>query len=145
MDLGCADGRVNVLLSYFTKLSIGIELNEWILEEYEPLRRGFEAVLSEQDLPLPPPNVHLFLGDSTDETLHETIRGKTGTGFGDVDLFYTYLTMQEEFAALIARKARPGALFMVYGLDRVLPRFEGLRLLTPDRSLEGILALYRKA
>ena len=145
MDLGCADGRVNVLLSYFTKLSIGIELNEWILEEYEPLRRGFEAVLSEQDLPLPPPNVHLFLGDSTDETLHETIRGRTGTGFGDVDLFYTYLTMQEEFAALIARKARPGALFMVYGLDRVLPRFEGLRLLTPDRSLEGILALYRKA
>ena len=61
-----------------------------------------------------------------------------------MDLFYTYLTMQEEFAALVARKAKPGALFMVYGLDRILPRYSGLRLLTPDWALEGILALYRK-
>jgi hypothetical protein len=144
MDLGCADGRVNVLLSYLTRLSIGIELNEWILEEYEPLRRELENVLIERRLPPPPRDVFLFHGDSTDESLHETIREKTGADFGDVDLFYTYLTMQEEFAALIARKAKIGALFMVYGLDRILPQCPGLKLLTPDWALEGILALYRK-
>ena len=36
MDLGCADGRVNLLLSYLTKLSVGIELDEWTLDEYGP-------------------------------------------------------------------------------------------------------------
>ena len=28
LDMGCADGRVNVLLSYLVKISIGIELDE---------------------------------------------------------------------------------------------------------------------
>jgi len=144
LDLGCADGRVNVLLSYLTRFSIGIELNDWTLEECEPLRRGLEEGLTERRLPLPPQNVFLFHGDATDEALHQRMKEKTGKGFADVDLFYTYLTMQEEFADLIARKAGPGALFMVYGLDRILPRFDGLKLLTPDRALEGILALYRK-
>jgi hypothetical protein len=42
------------------------------------------------------------------------------------------------------RKAKPGALFMVYGLEKIIPRLPGLRLLTPERPLEGIIALYRK-
>jgi hypothetical protein len=114
LDLGCADGRVNVLLSYL------------------------------DNLPLPPPNIFLFHGDSMDESLHETISAKTGASFEEFDLFYTYLTMQEEFAELIARKAQPGSLFMVYGLDAILPPFKGLNLLTPERAMEGILALYQK-
>jgi hypothetical protein len=52
--------------------------------------------------------------------------------------------MQEEFAELIARKAKPGALFMVYGLEKILPRFPGFRLLTPEKPLSGIIAVYRK-
>lgn len=144
LDLGCADGRVNILFSYLVRLSVGIELNEWILEEYEPMRKGLEELLRIGDfLPLPK-NLFLFQGDSTDEKLHEKVRQKTDAGFQDFDLFYTYLTMQEEFADLIARKAKPGALFMVYGLGSILPRFKGLQLLTPERAMEGILALYRK-
>ena len=79
-----------------------------------------------------------------DPALHERIRLETGLELEDIDLFYTYLTMQEEFAGLIDRKARKGAVFMVYGLERILPRFEGLRLLTPREPLEGIVALYQK-
>jgi hypothetical protein len=38
LDLGCADGRVNLFLGGLTRLSVGIELDEWTLDEYEPLR-----------------------------------------------------------------------------------------------------------
>jgi SAM-dependent methyltransferase len=144
LDLGCADGRVNVLLGYLVRVSVGIELDEWTLDENEPLKKELTEILAEKNLPLPPQNIFLFHGDSMDEALHETIREKTGTGFDRFDFFYTYLTMQGEFAELIVRKARPGAVFMVYGLESILPRFRGLRLLTPQRSLEGVLALYRK-
>ena len=143
LDLGCADGRVNVLLSYLVRKSVGIEIDEWTLDEYEPLRQGLKSAMSEEDLPIPPENISLYLGDSTDESLHQRIRSETGLGFEDFDLFYTYLTMQEEFAELISKKARPGAVFMVYGLATILPRFPGLRLMTPN-PLEGILALYTK-
>jgi hypothetical protein len=94
-------------------------------------------------LPLPHDNIFLFHGDTTDPALQETISREAGIGFDAFDVFYTYLTMQEEFGELIARKARKGALFMVYGLESILPRINGLRLLTPP--LEGILALYQKA
>ncbi|RJR41131.1 MAG: hypothetical protein C4576_18565 [Desulfobacteraceae bacterium] len=144
LDLGCADGRVNVLLSYLVRLSAGVELNEWILEEYDPLRSDLERSLLQKRLPTPPDNIFLFHGDSMDEILHETIRARTGIGFEEFDLFYTYLIMMEEFAELIAKRAKSGALFMVYGLDAILPRFEGFRLLTPQRAMEGILAIYRK-
>lgn len=144
LDMGCADGRVNVLFSYFVKRSIGIELDEWTLEEFSILKNGLEADLKERNLLLPPDNVALFHGDAMDEGLHERIRDQTGLGFEDFDLFYTYLTMHEEFADLILKKAKERAVFMVYGLDRVMPGFPGLRLLTPDKPLEGILALYRK-
>jgi hypothetical protein len=32
-DLGCGDGRVNLLMSYFVKLSVGIEIDSEILSE----------------------------------------------------------------------------------------------------------------
>lgn len=144
LDMGCADGRVNLLLGYVTGLSVGIELDDWILDDHSGLRNGLEAELSRLDLLPLPENVRLFSGDSTDDCLHDTIEAETGTPFKSFDLFYTYLTMQEEFASLIARKARPGAVFGVYGLDRIQPRLPGFELLTQDRALNGILALYRK-
>jgi len=93
---------------------------------------------------LPQENISLYHGDSVDESLHDRIHRETGVRFDQFDLFYTYLTMQEEFAELIARKARSGAIFMVYGLEKIIPRFTGFHLLTPERPLEGIVALYQK-
>lgn len=144
LDLGCADGRVNVLMSYLVKYSIGIELDEWTLDEYRGLKAGLIEELKADLMVLPPDNIFLFHGDSTDPGLHDRIKKQTGLDFKDFDLFYTYLTMQDEFAALIADKAGDGAVFMVYGLEKILPRFNGFELLTPERSLEGILAIYRK-
>ena len=142
LDMGCGDGRVNVLFSYLTRKSVGVELDEWTLEEYSGLRRELDTLLTEERLPPPPDNIFLFHGDTMDSAVQEKISREAGVSFDDFDLFYTYLTMQEEFGELIARKAGKGALFMVYGLERILPRFDGLRLLAPP--LEGILALYKK-
>ena len=145
MDLGAADGRVNVLLSYMVKVSVGIELDEWTLDDYLSLKSELEKTLKNGGHALPPDNLFLIHGDSMDETVHGAVLEKSGFGFEDFDIFYTYLTMQEEFAHLIAQKAWPGAIFMVYGLEKILPRFEGLELLNPEGSLEGILALYKKS
>lgn len=144
LDLGCADGRVNVLLSYLVNVSAGIELDEWTLDEYGQIRSQLDLRLKKDSHPLPSDNIYLFHGDSMDETLHEKIKAQTGVGFEAFDLFYTYLTMHEEFAGMIAQRAKPGSVFMVYGLERIMPRFEGLKLLTPKNPLEGILALYQK-
>ncbi|MDB9822712.1 class I SAM-dependent methyltransferase [Deltaproteobacteria bacterium] len=143
LDMGCGDGRVNVLFSYLVKRSIGIELDEWTLDEYAILKKELEASLEEDDLPLPPHNISLFHGDSMEESLHESIYQGTGLSFKDFDLFYTYLTMHDEFADLIAHRAKKGSVFMVYGLDKITPEFQGLELLT-DAPLQGILAIYRK-
>jgi hypothetical protein len=142
--MGCADGRVNVLLSYVVKKSVGIEVNEWILDEYAPLKKGLEGALRGQHLQCPPHNISLLHGDTLDGAVHETIRERTGASFEEFDLFYTYLTMLEEFAELIAKKAKKGAVFMVYGLERVLPKLDGLQLLTPGELIQGIIALYQK-
>jgi len=119
-------------------------LDEWTLDEYLPLKTELEERLKKDNLSLPPDNIFVFHGDSMDDGLHETIRKETGVSFEDFDLFYTYLTMQEEFAELITRKAKKGSIFMVYGLAKIMPRFKGLRLLTPEKPMEGILALYQK-
>ncbi len=106
-------------------------------------RKQLDAVLTASaGLLLPCQNIFLYHGDSMDESLHDRIHHETGVRFDQFDLFYTYLTMQEEFAELIVRKAKAGAVFMVYGLEKIIPRFTGLRLLTPEKSLEGIVALY---
>jgi hypothetical protein len=144
LDMGCADGRVNVLLSYLAKTSVGVELEEWTLDEYRPLREELNALIAERGLVPPRRNIFLFHGDSTDESLHDRVEHEAGVHFDQFDLFYTYLTMQAEFAELIVRKARPGALFMVYGLEKIIPRVPGLRLLTPEHPFEGIIALYQK-
>ncbi len=144
LDMGCGDGRVNVLFSYLVRKSIGIEMDEWTLDEYVPLKEELFVRLKKDHLPLPPQNIYLFYGNTMDENLHRRIFSEAGLYFEDYDIFYTYLTMHEEFAGLISRKAKKGALFMVYGLENVLPRLDGLRLLTPQKPLEGILALYQK-
>ncbi len=144
LDMGCADGRVNVLLSYVVKQSVGIEVHDWILDEYAPLRKGLECTLREHHLQCPPHNISLLHGDTLDEAIHETITERTGASFEEFELFYTYLTMYEEFAELIAQKAKRGAVFMIYGLERVLPKLNGLQLLTPGKLIQGIIALYQK-
>jgi SAM-dependent methyltransferase len=144
LDLGCADGRVNVFLSYLVKASVGVELDEWTLDEYAPLRTELERTLMRKDLLTPPARTFLFHGDSTDERIHAVVERKTGIGIHAFDLFYTYLVMQEEFAAMIAEKAKPGAVFIVYGLNRIMPRLDGLRLLEDLSPMEGILGLYQK-
>ena len=144
LDMGCADGRVNVLLSYVVKQSVGIEVHDWILDEYAPLKKGLECALRKHHLQCPPHNISLLHGDTLDEAIHETIKERTGASFEEFDLFYTYLTMYEEFAELITQKAKRGAVFMIYGLERVLPKLNGLQLLTPGKLMEGIVALYQK-
>ncbi|MCP4668296.1 MAG: hypothetical protein GY849_18285, partial [Deltaproteobacteria bacterium] len=54
------------------------------------------------------------------------------------------LVMHEEFAGLIAEKGKKGAIFMVYGCQKILPRYKGFRLLDHISPMEGILALYQK-
>ncbi|MBW1997838.1 MAG: hypothetical protein JRJ29_07720 [Deltaproteobacteria bacterium] len=144
LDMGCGDGRVNVLFGYIVRLSFGIELDEWILDEYSELRALLDQELREQGFPLPPDNIFLFNGNALDEASYRSIGGKTGIYFHDFDIFYTYLTMQDEFADLIVQKAKKGSIFMVYGLNSILPKYKGMRLLTPFGSLKGILALYQK-
>ena len=144
LDLGCADGRVNLFFSYLVKLSVGIELDEWTLEEYDPLRAELDSTLQQEGLLSPPVNIFLFHGDSTEKTTHDSIRRKTGTGIESFDIFYTYLIMHEEFAEILAEKAKKGSIFMVYGLNKILPRYPGFRLLRDLSPMEGILALYRK-
>ena len=144
LDLGCADGRVNIFLSYLVKYSVGIEMDEWTLEEYGPLKAELEQLLEKNGLVSPRENIFLYHGDSSDERVHERITRETGIRFQEFDLFYTYLVMHQEFAQLIAARAKKGAIFMVYGLHRILPLYDGLSLLTPISPVEGVLALYQK-
>lgn len=144
LDMGCGDGRVNILFSYISNKSIGIELDEWTLDDYAPIKKELENKLCECQLKLPPDNIHLYKGDSLDSNLHNLIFQETGIAIEDIDLFYTYLIMHEEIAELITKKARSGALFMVYGLEKIIPRYDNLELLTPHTPLQGILAVYRK-
>lgn len=144
LDMGCADGRVNVLLSPLLKKSIGIELDEWTVDEYAPLINELKSMMEKEALSVPSGNIDLFCGDAMDEELYTSIYNKTGVRFEDIDLFYTYLIMFEEFAGLIANKAKKDAVFMIYGLERIMPQLDGFKLLTFEGPLEGILALYQK-
>ncbi len=144
LDMGCGDGRVNLLLSYLVERSIGVEIDEWTLAEYAPLRAELEASLQSRLLTSPPANTLLYHGSSTEDEVYTRIEKEAGVGLADFDLFYTYLTMYEEFAEVIAAKAKRGSVFMLYGVAKILPRLEGLDLLTPRRPMQGILALYQK-
>ncbi len=144
LDLGCADGRVNVLMSYGVRRSLGIEIDPEILAEYGPRRRALRVLLQRRGLLTPPDNVKLFAGSSLDPAVHRKINEETGHGFGQVDLFYTYITLHDVFAEKIRREGKEGAFYLVYGFSRVLPRYEGLESVIRDVGGQGIAALYRK-
>jgi hypothetical protein len=144
MDLGCADGRVNVLMSYFVKRSIGIEIDADILSEYAPRKEALLTEIEAADLKPPPDNICLYKGSSLDAALHRCIYEETGLRFTDVDLFYTYITLHEVFAEKIQEEARSGALYLVYGFHQVLPVYQGLDVLIPDVGGQRIAALFVK-
>jgi hypothetical protein len=143
-DLGCADGRVNVFLSYLVRISVGIELDDWTLEENAGLQAELDRALAAEGLLPVPDNVFLFHGDSTDPAVQAAMAVASGVAMHEFDLFYTYFVMMEEFAELIAARGKPGAVFMIYGLDGIRPDYPGLKPLTLPEPLPGPLALYRK-
>ena len=144
LDLGCADGRVNLFFSYLMRFSVGIELDEWTLEEYAPLRKELLETLKTSETAPPKENVFLFQGDAMDNAVHDRIVRETSLEIADFDLFYTYLIMHEEFALMLSEKAKKGAVYMVYGLHKILPRYKGFRLMKELSPMEGVLALYEK-
>ena len=143
-DLGCADGRVNVMMSYFVRTSIGIEMDPDILSEYEPRKKALRAEIEEADLEPPHDNIHLFQGSSLDASLYQRVHKETGLRFADVGLFYTYITLHDVFAEKISREAEEGALYLIYGFHRVLPSYPGLEVLIPDVGGQQIAALFVK-
>ena len=144
LDLGCADGRVNMLLSYFVKRSVGIEIDPEILAEYSPRKEELTHRLQSQNLVQPPDNISLFNGNSLEAVTYERIENTINIRFEEIDLFYTYITLHDLFGAKIAEEAKPNALYLVYGFSNILPRYPGLELLVPDVASQGILALYGK-
>lgn len=143
-DLGCADGRVNVMMSYFVRTSIGIEIDPDILSEYGPHKKALLAEIEEESLEPPHDNIRLFQGSSLDDSLYRGIYDETGLRFADMDLFYTYITLHDVFAEKICRDARDGALYLVYGFHKVLPSYAGLEVLNPDVGGQQIAALFVK-
>ena len=143
-DLGCADGRVNVMMSYFVRTSIGIEIDPDILSEYEPHKKALRGQIEKASLEPPRDNIHLFQGSSLDDSLYRGVYEETGLRFADTDLFYTYITLHDVFAEKICRDARDGALYLVYGFHKVLPSYAGLEVLIPDVGGQQIAALFVK-
>ena len=144
LDLGRADGRVNVLWSYSVKRSVGIEIDPLIVQEYEPRKAVLLEALKRENRPLPPDNIHVFLGNSLEPETYETDFNTTGVRFSDVDLFYTCITLHDLFGEMIASSAKKGAHYLVYGFSRVLPRYEGHEVVIPNVASQSIAALYRK-
>ncbi len=143
-DLGCGDGRVNLIMSYFVRLSIGIEIDSEIMSEYGPRKNELISILKSEGAVLPPENVFLFHGSSLVDGTFDEIRSKTGVDFENVDLFYTYITLHDVFAQKIAERGRPGAYYLVYGFNKVLPAYESFELVNPDVGAQSIAALFRK-
>jgi len=143
-DLGCGDGRVNLLMSYFVRLSIGIEIDPEILSEYGLRKKELISILKSEGAVLPPENIFLIHGSSLDEGTFDKMRSRTGADFRDVDLFYTYITLHDVFAEKIAERGRPGAYYLVYGFNRVLPVYESFELVNADVGARAIAALFRK-
>ena len=126
------------------RVSVGVELDEWTLDEYAPLKQDLEESLKDAGVGLPNQNIYLFQGDATDEAVHGQIFHETSLNLADFDFFYTYLIMHEEFAHMLAEKAKKGAVYMVYGLHKIMPRYPGFRLMRELSPMEGVLALYEK-
>jgi SAM-dependent methyltransferase len=144
LDLGCADGRVNVLMSYFVKRSVGIEIDPEILTEYRQRKKELTLELQRENLFQPPDNISLFKGNSLETATYDLIENSIGVRFERIDLFYTYITLHDLFAAKIAEEGKQKALYLVYGFNRILPRYQGLQILIPDVASQGIVSLYGK-
>ena len=144
LDLGCGDGRVNVFMSYVTQTSVGVELDEWTLDDDGPLREELDVFLASRGLHPVPENIHLFHGDATDKALHDQMRFEAGLTLDEVDIFYTYLSGHDEFANLIAEHGKRGSVFLVYGMNRIFPQYEGLELVESLSPVGGVLAVYQK-
>ena len=144
LDLGCADGRVNILASYFVKRSLGIEIDEDYLVEYAPKKALLVNELATRGLPRPPDNITLFQGSSLTGSTYKQMQAATGFSFTDIDFFYTYITLHDLFGTMIAEKGRSGSFYLVYGFNRILPAYPSLRLVDPDVGSQSIAALYRK-
>ena len=144
LDLGCADGRVNVLMSYFVKRSVGIEIDPEILAEFSLRKEELTHRLQSENLIQPPDNTSLFNGNSLETATYEHIENTINVRFEQIDLFYTYITLHDLFAAKITEEAKSKALYLVYGFSKILPRYQGLELIIPDVASQGIVALYGK-
>ena len=144
LDLGCADGRVNVLMSYYVKRSMGIEIDPEILAEYNPRKEELGRKLRRANLIQPIDNITLFRANSLEAATYEQIETTINVRFEEIDIFYTYITLHDLFGAKIAAEAKPKALYLVYGFNKILPRYQGLELLIPDLASQGIVALYGK-
>jgi hypothetical protein len=135
---------VNALMSYFVKLSVGIEIDPEILAEYNPRKKELGQELRRANLIQPINNITLFQGNSLEAATYEEIESTLKVRFEDIDIFYTYITLHDLFGAKIAAEAKPKALYLVYGFNKILPRYRGLELLIPNLASEGIVALYGK-
>ena len=144
LDLGCADGRVNLLMSYFVKRSVGIEIDPEILAEYSQRKRELTLRLQYKNLLQPPDNISVFQGNSLEAATYQQIASTINVPFEEIDLFYTYITLHDLFGAKIAKEAKSKALYLVYGFSKILPRYQGLEILNPDVASQGIMALYGK-
>jgi len=144
MDLGCGDGRVNIYMSYFARVSIGVEIDPIILSEYELRKKELDNFIQASKLVVPPDNIYLVRGDSLKKEAHEEILNATGLTFKDVDLFYTYSALHDLFGETISKDAKEGAMYMVYGFNKILPVYDGLKLVDKDLGGQGIVALYKK-
>lgn len=144
LDLGCGDGRVNLLLSYLTSVSVGVEQDPWTLDEYLPLKRELDARLDDLELTRPPDNIQLFCGDSTSWPVHDAIRKSVGLELSDFDLFYAFVAGPDPLAELVATRGKPGAVYLVYSMNRIFPKYPGLRLVEDLSPLGDVLAVYRK-
>ncbi len=144
LDLGCGDGRVCMLMSYICKQSIGIELEDFIYDEYREVRNQVENILKLNRLLPFPDNMLVINGDSLSAETHKFIKQKVDIELKDVDIFYTYITLHDAFASMLKEKARKGSYYMVYGFSGVLPRYDSFELVDPDVANEKLIALYRK-
>jgi hypothetical protein len=131
-------------MSYFVKLSVGIEIDPEILAEYSPRKKELAQELLRSKLLQPIDNIALFQGNSLEAATYEQIDSTINVRFKEIDIFYTYITLHDLFGAKIAAEAKPKALYLVYGFDKILPRYQGLQLLIPDLASQGIIALYGK-
>ncbi len=144
LDLGCGDGRVCMLMSYICKWSIGIELEDFIYDEYKEARNQIENILRSQKLLPIPENIFVVNGDSLSMETYKVIKQKINVELENVDLFYTYITLHDAFANMLKERARKGSYYMVYGFSGILPQYDGFELINPDIANEKLIALYRK-